>query len=213
MSTAAVLAVLEHAPAWPSRVWKVAVCLAERVDGTTSQAWPSVADLARRSQVDARHVRRALRELEAAGWITADRQKAPNGRDSATVYTWHPPVIVDLVERMGRGARVPGMGGTGARGEGGTGARGMGARVPASEGGTGAPRTITRTTRRTDIEPSTPSVSTTLPRHPQPVDNLDGWGDAQTCDAGHLTRHGWCRACRAAWPEVTTTHRRERAMP
>jgi hypothetical protein len=203
MSTAAVLAVLEHAPAWPSRVWKVAVCLAERVDGTTSQAWPSVADLARRAQVDERHVRRALRDLEDAGWITSERRYSEAGRKLSSVYTWHPPVLVALVGGMGQGARVPGTGGTGAPKDGGTGARGMGARVPPSVGGTGAPRTVIRTTRATDMEPSTPSVSMTLHAHPQAVDNLDGWGDAQACAAGHLSRHGWCRPCRTAWPEVT----------
>jgi hypothetical protein len=206
MSTAAVLAVLEHAPPWPSRTWKVAIALAERVDGTTSQAWPSLADLGKRAQVDRREVRRALRDLEDAGWITSQQRRAESGRKMPSVYSWHPPIVADLVRGMG--GPVPPGGGAGPLWDGGAGPRGKGGPVPPSDGGAGPrTRTVTEPSRRTDSEPSTPSVSTTLAAHPQPVDNVrsltlvDSWGDARACAAGHLSRHGWCRACRVAWPE------------
>lgn len=41
-------------------------------DGTN--AWPSIATLARKTGISARHVRRLLRELEEEGWIATERQ-------------------------------------------------------------------------------------------------------------------------------------------
>ena len=54
--------------------------------GSSGQACPSVATIARLTQTDLRRVRRALRELEDAGMIRAIGMRSRGGRGRATTY-------------------------------------------------------------------------------------------------------------------------------
>jgi hypothetical protein len=47
----------------------VAIALADYSNGDNGLAWPSVANLSRRSGVSVRQVQRCLRDIEADGWI------------------------------------------------------------------------------------------------------------------------------------------------
>lgn len=97
MSHTAVLAVLEIAPdAWSTGTRMVAVCLAERVNDAHNVAWPSLADIARRSGLHPRNVRRHLAVLEEDGWITREEQTAGSGKQTANLYRWHPPLPIRL---------------------------------------------------------------------------------------------------------------------
>src|SRR5215471_14149721 len=50
------------------------------------QAWPSVAELARRTGYSARTVRRATRRLELAGLLVVERRQRPDGSYTTNVY-------------------------------------------------------------------------------------------------------------------------------
>jgi hypothetical protein len=64
----------------------VLVCLAWYADRLGSDAYPSMATLCRRTQQVERTVRKALKELSAAGLIERERRFAPNQRCISTMY-------------------------------------------------------------------------------------------------------------------------------
>jgi hypothetical protein len=66
----AIALVLDFAPAhWAPSTRMVAIALADYSNGDNGLAWPSVANLSRRSGVSVRQVQRCLRDIEADGWI------------------------------------------------------------------------------------------------------------------------------------------------
>jgi DNA-binding transcriptional ArsR family regulator len=69
---------------------RVAVALADHMNGAGSPAWPSVERLAKLTHRSPRSVQRALRELEEAGWIEATSSRkggrAEGGDGRATRY-------------------------------------------------------------------------------------------------------------------------------
>ena len=66
----AIALVLDFAPAhWSPSTRMVAVALGDYVNTDSSYAWPSVANLARRSGISTRQVQRCLRQIERDGWI------------------------------------------------------------------------------------------------------------------------------------------------
>ena len=66
----AIALVLDFAPAhWTPSTRMVAIALADYSNGDNGLAWPSVANLSRRSGVSVRQVQRCLRDIEADGWI------------------------------------------------------------------------------------------------------------------------------------------------
>jgi hypothetical protein len=66
----AIALVLDFAPAhWSPSTRMVAIALADYSNGDNGFAWPSLANLSRRSGVSVRQVQRCLREIEADGWV------------------------------------------------------------------------------------------------------------------------------------------------
>ena len=66
----AIALVLDFAPAhWTPSTRMVAIALADYSNGDNGLAWPSIANLSRRSGVSVRQVQRCLRDIEADGWI------------------------------------------------------------------------------------------------------------------------------------------------
>ena len=55
---------------WSSGTRMVAIALADYVNAETRSAWPSIANLARRTGLSERMVQRHLRKIEEDGWIT-----------------------------------------------------------------------------------------------------------------------------------------------
>ena len=75
----AIALVLDFAPPhWSPSTRMVAVALADYANTDNGHAWPSVANLARRSGLSTRQVQRCLRQIERDGWIeraTGDTHK------------------------------------------------------------------------------------------------------------------------------------------
>ena len=66
----AIALVLDFAPAhWTPSTRMVAIALADYSNGDNGLAWPSIANLSRRSGVSVRQVQRCLKEIESDGWI------------------------------------------------------------------------------------------------------------------------------------------------
>jgi hypothetical protein len=66
----AIAMVLDFAPEhWSSGTRMVAIALADYVNTETRSAWPSIANLARRTGLSERMVQRHLRQIELDGWI------------------------------------------------------------------------------------------------------------------------------------------------
>ena len=66
----AIALVLDFAPAhWTPSTRMVAIALADYSNGDNGLAWPSIANLSRRSGVSVRQVQRCLKDIEADGWI------------------------------------------------------------------------------------------------------------------------------------------------
>ena len=83
----AIALVLDFAPAhWSSSTRMVAVALGDYVNTDSSYAWPSVANLARRSGISTRQVQRCLRQIERDGWI--ERATGDNHRLGTTLWIW-----------------------------------------------------------------------------------------------------------------------------
>lgn len=83
------VAVLDFAPdTWSTGTRMVALALADRVN-QDGQAWPSLADIARRSGINVRMVRRHLRVIEADGWIRCEGQRINGGgQPVSNLWTW-----------------------------------------------------------------------------------------------------------------------------
>ena len=82
----AIALVLDFDPAhWSPSTRMVAVALGDYVNTDSSYAWPSVANLARRSGLSTRQVQRCLRQIEKDGWI--ERQPDTH-RLGTTLWIW-----------------------------------------------------------------------------------------------------------------------------
>ena len=83
------VAVLDFAPdTWSTGTRMVALALADRVN-QDGQAWPSLADIARRSGLSTRQVRTHLRTIEADGWIRCEGQRINGGgQPVSNLWTW-----------------------------------------------------------------------------------------------------------------------------
>jgi hypothetical protein len=83
----AIALVLDFAPAhWSPSTRMVAVALGDYVNTDSSYAWPSVANLARRSGISTRQVQRCLRQIERDGWI--ERAAGDNHKLGTTLWIW-----------------------------------------------------------------------------------------------------------------------------
>lgn len=89
MSIHAIVTVLDFAPEhWGPATRLVALALADRVN-QDGQAWPSLADIARRSGLQTRMVRRHLRLIEEDGWIRCEGQRINGGgQPVSNLWTW-----------------------------------------------------------------------------------------------------------------------------
>lgn len=56
--------------------------------GNTIECWPSLSRLADEVGVTVRHVRRMLRSLEAAGWISTEHRFRPDRSQTSCLYRW-----------------------------------------------------------------------------------------------------------------------------
>ena len=98
MSHREVTVVLDHAPEhWSPSKRLVAVALAERINQQHRQAWPSLADLAKRTGLSERSVQRYLRELEDEGWIENHGQRpGAGGQPVSNLWTWRRYILVGV---------------------------------------------------------------------------------------------------------------------
>jgi hypothetical protein len=89
VSIHAIVTVLDFAPdTWGPGTRLVALALADRVN-QDGQAWPSLADIARRSGLNQRMVRYHLRIVEADGWIRREGQRiGGGGKPVSNLWTW-----------------------------------------------------------------------------------------------------------------------------
>jgi hypothetical protein len=84
----AIAMVLDFSPEhWSPGTRMVAVALADRVN-QDKQAWPSIADLSRRTGLSARMVKYHLRVLEDAGVIVNHGQRVIGGKRVSNLWTW-----------------------------------------------------------------------------------------------------------------------------
>ena len=87
----AIALVLDFAPAhWSSGTRMVAIALADYANTDTGYAWPSIANLSRRTGLCERQVQRNLRIIEADGWI----RKGPDLQRS-TLWIWQQRIRLD----------------------------------------------------------------------------------------------------------------------
>jgi hypothetical protein len=56
--------------------------------GNSSECWPSLPRLAAEVGVSTRHIRRMLRSLEAAGWISTEHRFRPDRSQTSCLYRW-----------------------------------------------------------------------------------------------------------------------------
>lgn len=82
--------VLDFAPDhWTTGTRMVAIALADRVNGDTSECFPSIADISRRTGIKERQVQRHLRQLEDEGVIARlGQRKKPDGTLGSNTYRW-----------------------------------------------------------------------------------------------------------------------------
>lgn len=87
----AIALVLDMAPShWNSSTRMVAIALADYSNGDNGLAWPSVANLARRSGVSPRQVQRCLKDIEADGWIV----KLGIHRRGTNLWIWNKRISI-----------------------------------------------------------------------------------------------------------------------
>ena len=87
----AIALVLDFAPAhWTPSTRMVAIALADYSNGDNGLAWPSVANLSRRSGVSVRQVQRCLKNIEADGWIV----KAGIHSRGTNLWIWNKRISV-----------------------------------------------------------------------------------------------------------------------
>lgn len=88
MSIQAISLVLDFAPAhWNTGTRMVAIALADRVNQDW-QAWPSLADISRRTGLSTRQVRVHLRQLEAEGIIANQGQRIIGAHAYSNLWIW-----------------------------------------------------------------------------------------------------------------------------
>ena len=88
----AIALVLDFAPPhWSPSTRMVAVALGDYVNTDSSYAWPSVANLARRSGLSTRQVQRCLRQIEKDGWIES---QPDTHRMGTTLWIWRKRIRV-----------------------------------------------------------------------------------------------------------------------
>lgn len=81
--------VLDFAPPdWTPSQRMVAMALADRIGSETWEAWASIGDIARRSGLSHRHVKRTLRTLEASGVIQRGARHRDNGSQQTNLWIW-----------------------------------------------------------------------------------------------------------------------------
>ena len=81
--------VLDFAPPhWNVSTRLVAMALADRVSSETQETWASIGDLARRTGLGERQVKRHLRILEADGIISRQPRFRDNGSQASNLWTW-----------------------------------------------------------------------------------------------------------------------------
>ena len=87
----AIALVLDFAPAhWTPSTRMVAIALADYANTDTGAAWPSIANLSRRSGVSVRQVQRCLRDIEADGWI----ERRDVHRVGTNLWTWRKRITI-----------------------------------------------------------------------------------------------------------------------
>lgn len=115
----AIATILDFAPAhWSSGTRMVAIALADRVNHEWL-AWPGLGDIARRTGLDERQVRRHLRQLEAEGVIRLMGQRVTGGKAGSNLWEWmwtmtgrsgradiHDPLRADMGVRPSTRARA-----------------------------------------------------------------------------------------------------------
>jgi DNA-binding IclR family transcriptional regulator len=90
----AIALVLDFAPPhWSPSTRMVAVALADYANTDNGHAWPSVANVARRSGLSTRQVQRCLRQIEKDGWI--ERQPDIH-RLGTTLWIWRKRIGVGV---------------------------------------------------------------------------------------------------------------------
>lgn len=99
--------VLDFAPEhWNTGTRLVALAIADRV-GSDWQAWPSIADLARRTGLKPRMVKYHVAYLEAEGVIVREPQWRDNGSQRSNLWTW----MWRMVWTTGEGVQPIALGG------------------------------------------------------------------------------------------------------
>ena len=103
----AVAAVLDFAPShWTSGTRLVAIAIADRINNDW-EAWPSIADLCKRTGLGERAVQRAVRQLEEEGVIRRHGQRRNScGQPVSNLWTWTVRLQVGVSPRP-RGGVTP----------------------------------------------------------------------------------------------------------
>lgn len=70
----------------PHRARAVYIYLADRAN-RNGECWPAIPTIARELKLSQSTVRRALRDLREAGWITTEQRLRSNGGKSSLLYT------------------------------------------------------------------------------------------------------------------------------
>ena len=70
----------------PHRARAVYIYLADRAN-RNGECWPAIPTIAKELRLSQSTVRRALRDLREAGWITTEQRLRSNGGKSSLLYT------------------------------------------------------------------------------------------------------------------------------
>lgn len=81
-----VCAVLDRGPSDLSEM-AVLLAIADSADKDTGEAWPSQATIAQRARQTDRSVRNVIGRLVAAGWLSVEERRRPNGSRRSSLYT------------------------------------------------------------------------------------------------------------------------------
>lgn len=103
----AVSTVLDFAPAeWSPGKRLVAIAVADRVNAETLECFPSMADIARRTGLSERQVRRYMRELEAENIVVLKERRYNN----SNVWIWTFTALPTFFEKVGNVVNLKPMG-------------------------------------------------------------------------------------------------------
>lgn len=80
-----VCAVLDRGPEDLAEM-AVLLAIADSADKDTGEAWPSQATIARRARQSDRNVRNVIGRLVAAGWLSVEDRRRPNGSRASSLY-------------------------------------------------------------------------------------------------------------------------------